>query len=197
MAADVQGGRISLINRHRYWETYTGENTFIVSYPELCFNIAEAINRGWVTGNSEQWYMNGIQDSIGFYGIVDGANTVSFQQDLLGQDVTYTVHWYWASYYAQPTVKYAGDNAAGLNQILLQKYLAFFRNSGLEAYYQWRRTGVPAFDAGPGTGNSGIIPLRWQYPFNESSANTKNYNAAVQSQYGGQDNINQIMWLLK
>ena len=197
MAADVQGGRISLINRHRYWETYTGENTFIVSYPELCFNIAEAINRGWVTGNSEQWYMNGIQASIGFYGIVDGANTVTFQQGLLGQDVNYTVHWYWASYYAQPSVKYAGDNATGLNQILLQKYLAFFRNSGLEAYYQWRRTGVPAFDAGPGTGNSGIIPLRWQYPFSESSVNTKNYNAAVQSQYGGQDNINQIMWLLK
>jgi hypothetical protein len=199
MAAAVQSGQISLINRHRYWETYTGENTFVVSYPEMCFNIAEAINRGWITGNSEQWYINGIQASQSFYGIVDGANTVTFQipGGLLGQDESYTVHWFWATYYAQPSVKYAGDNANGLAQILTQKYLAFFRNSGLEAYYQWRRTGIPAFNAGPGTGNSGIIPIRWQYPLSESSTNPKNYNAAVQSQYGGQDNINQQMWLLK
>jgi hypothetical protein len=199
MASDVQAGKISLNNRHRYWETYTGENTFIISYPEMCFNIAEAINRGWITGNSEQWYINGIQASQSFYGIVDGANTVTFQipSGLLGQDETYTVHWYWATYYAQSSVKYAGDNATGLAQILTQKYLAFFRNSGLEAYYQWRRTGTPVFSAGPGTGNSGVIPIRWQYPLSESSTNTTNYNAAVQSQYGGNDNINQKMWLLK
>jgi hypothetical protein len=116
---------------------------------------------------------------------------------LLGQDESYSVHWYWSTYYAQASVQYAGNNAAGLSQILTQKYLAFFRNSGLEGYYQWRRTGIPAFDAGPGTGNSGVIPIRWQYPLSESSTNTTNYNAAVQSQYGGQDNINQQMWLLK
>ncbi len=200
MASNVQAGKVSLISRHRYWETYTGENTFIISYPEMCFNIAEAINRGWLTGNSEQWYINGIQASQSFYGIVDGANTVTFQipSGLLGQDESYTVHWYWSTYYAQPSVKYAGDNATGLNQILTQKYLAFFRNSGLEAYFQWRRTGVPAFDAGPGTGNSGIIPLRWQYPLSESSTNSANYLAAVQSQYGsGNDNINEQMWILK
>jgi hypothetical protein len=197
MAADVQAAKISLIGRHRYWETYTGENTFIVSYPEMCFNIAEAINRGWMTGNAEQWYINGIQASQGFYGIADGVNTVTFQQGLLGQDVSYIVHWTWANFYAQASVKYAGNNTTGLNQILLQKYLAFFRNSGLEAYYQWRRTGVPAFDAGTGTGNSGIIPIRWQYPLSESSTNTTNYNAAVSSQYGGKDDINHKMWLLK
>lgn len=197
MAAGVQAGKVSLINRHRYWETYTGENTFIVSYPELCFTIAEAINRNWVGGNAEQWYINGIQASQGFYGIVDGANTVTFQQGLLGQDVSYTVHWSWANFYAQSAIQYAGNNAAGLNQILTQKYLAFFRNSGLEAYYQWRRTGVPTFSAGPGTGNSGVIPLRWEYPLSESSTNPVNYKAAVQSQYNGSDDINQTMWLLK
>jgi hypothetical protein len=67
----------------------------------------------------------------------------------------------------------------------------------LEAYYQWRRTGVPAFDIGPGNTTNGKIPLRYQYPVNERSANSKNYNAAVTSQYGGSDDIYQSMWLIK
>ena len=49
------------------------------------------------------------------------------------------------------------ENAAGttgLTQILTQKYLAFFQHSGLEAFYNQRRTGVPTFLVGPGTGNS-------------------------------------------
>ena len=29
-------------NRKRYYGSYTGENTFVLSYPEMCFNIAEA-----------------------------------------------------------------------------------------------------------------------------------------------------------
>ncbi|HEY4935607.1 MAG TPA: SusD/RagB family nutrient-binding outer membrane lipoprotein [Puia sp.] len=198
--ANAAATTVSLINRHRYWETYTGENTFVVSYPEMCFNIAEGINRGWATGTAETWYIKGIQASQSFYGIVDGENTIIVQARILNgafTDSAISIYWPWAGYYAQPAVKYAGDNAAGLNQILTQKYLAYFRNSGLEGYYQWRRTGVPAFNAGPGTGNSGIIPIRWQYPVSESSTNTVNYNAAVQSQYGGQDDINQQMWLLK
>jgi hypothetical protein len=191
---------VSLINRHRYWETYTGENTFVISYPEMCFNIAEGINRGWATGTSENWYINGIQASQSFYGIVDGENQIIIQARVLNgafTDSVVNVYWTWANYYAQPSVKYNGDNATGLAQILTQKYLAYFRNSGLEGYYQWRRTGVPTFSEGPGTGNSGIIPIRWQYPVSESSTNTANYSAAVQSQYGGQDNINAQMWLLK
>jgi hypothetical protein len=198
--ANAAATTVSLINRHRYWENYTGENTFVVSYPEMCFNIAEGINRGWATGNAETWYVNGIQASQSFYGVRDGENTIIIQARVLNgafTDSAIQVNWSWANYYSQPTVKYAGNNVTGLNQILTQKYLAFFRNSGLEGYYQWRRTGVPAFDAGPGTGNSSIIPIRWQYPVSESSTNTKNYNAAVQAQYSGQDDINAKMWLLK
>ena len=84
-----------------------------------------------------------------------------------------------------------------MNQILTQRYLALARNSGYEGYYQWRRTGVPAFSAGAGTGNSGIIPLRFQYPSSELSTNKDNYNAAVTTQYGGKDDINAKMWIIK
>ncbi len=93
-------------------------------------------------------------------------------------------------------VQYAGG-ATGLTQILQQKYLALFRHSGLESYFTYRRTGVPTFTTGPGTDNGQRIALRFQYPSSERTANTTNYNAALQSQYGGNDDINGIMWLLK
>jgi len=201
MASDIQRGLISLIGRHRYYETLTGENTFLVSYPEMCFNIAEAANRGWITGvSSEEWYNNGIKAMFSFFGVNDGANTVTFQKagGLLGDDVTYNVTFNYAEYFAQPAVKYAGDNATGLNQILTQKYLAYARNSGLQAYYQYRRTGVPVFSQGPGVGNSGIIPDRYQYPVNERSANEQNYNDALTRQFGAAgDDIFQPLWIVK
>ena len=49
----------------------------------------------------------------------------------------------------------------------------------------------------PGTGNGGVIPLRWQYPTNEITTNNENLKAALQSQYGGSDDINAKMWLIK
>lgn len=201
MASDVQRGLISLIGRHRYYETLTGENTFLVSYPEMCLNIAEASNRGWLTGvNTEEWYKKGITAMFEFFGIEDGANTVTFQKagGMLGDDITYNVTFNYADYFNQAAVKYAGDNASGLNQILIQKYLAYARNSGLQAYYQWRRTGIPAFSEGPGVGNSGVIPARYQYPVNERSANEQNYNDAVTRQFGAAgDDIFQPLWIVK
>jgi hypothetical protein len=197
MGGKVVAGLYSPIGRKRYYDGLTGENTFIIGYPEMCLNIAEAINRGWVTGNADDWYQKGIKAMFSFYGIVDGNNTVSFLRTTApGDYINYTVNFIYNTYFNQLAVKYAGNNATGLNQILTQKYLSMARNSGFEAYYQWRRTGVPAFLTGPGIGNSGVIPLRWQYPSSELSTNRTNYQAAVQSQYSGNDNINAKMWVL-
>jgi Starch-binding associating with outer membrane len=191
-------GKISTIGRKRYYDGYKGENTFIVGYPEMCLNIAEAINRGWVTGDAESWYRKGIEAMFAFYGVNDGANTVSFLRTLApGDYISYSINFSYDNYFAQPTVKYAGNTAAGLKQILTQRYLTLARNSGLEGYYQWRRTGVPEFSTGAGVGNSGIIPLRYQYPSSELSTNAANYQAAIQSQYSGNDNINAKMWIIQ
>ena len=194
----LKDSKLSLYNRNHFYNqgNLAGEPTYILSYPEVCFCIAEAMNRGWITGNTEQWYVKGVTAQFAFYGIVDGVNTVVLQA-ASGAEIPYTVHFYFSDYFNQPAVKYAGDNTQGLDQILLQKYLAYARNSGYQAYYQWRRTGVPAFDSGSGTGNGGVIPRRWQYPGNEITANGTNYQAALQSQYGGQDNINVDVWLVK
>ncbi|MEY4740264.1 MAG: hypothetical protein RLZZ05_1648 [Bacteroidota bacterium] len=196
-------GEYSFNGRKRYYSTYLAENTFIVGYPEMCFNMAEAINRGWVTGDAEQWYKNGINASHGFYGIKEGANTFFYLKAggkvTEGGDYTpYNVNFSFATFYAQPAVKYAGNNAMGLEQIIKQKYVAFFQNSGSEAYFNYRRTGFPAFSlGGPGTGNSGKIPLRFQYPGTERTTNGANLTSALSSQFGGNDDINAAMWIIK
>ncbi len=199
MSANAGLGKYSFINRKRYYSTFMAQNTIQIGFAEMCFNIAEAINRGWMTGSAEDWYKKGIQASIGFYGIVNGNNSVYFQKagGTLNDYDTYTINYDWATYYAQPDVTYAGNTATGLNQIITQKYLAFYQNSGWEAYYNWRRTGIPTFHTGPGNGNSNRIALRFEYPSAEKANNTTNVNAAIQSQFGGQDNINAKMWIIK
>lgn len=200
MLDKVQKGLYSLIGRYRYYSGYTAENTFIIAYPELCFIMAEGINRGWTTGDAENWYKKGIQASIAFYGIHEGSNTVTFlkKDGKLGEFETYNVNFtFETDYYAQPVIKYAGNTAEGLKQILTQKYLAYFRNSGFEAYYQYRRTGIPQFQTGPGTGNSGRIPKRFQYPDIERTTNGENLKQALLRQFGGADDINQAPWIVK
>ncbi len=186
------GGSISLYNYNHYYKTYTAEPTLILSYGEVCYAIAEAANRGWITADAEAWYKKGTTAMFGFYGIQDGINKVVFQKN-----GSYNVPFSFNDYFNQELVKYKGNNADGLAQILTQKYLAYARNSGLQAYYQWRRTGVPEFSHGDGTGNGGQIPLRFQYPSNEKVANESNYKAAIASQYSGSDDINAKMWIIQ
>lgn len=204
MYIKTNNGQYSLLNRKHYYDTYTGEPSIQIGYPEMLFNIAEAINRGWLAsgplGDAEQYYLAGIEASMSFYNIPQsGSMAVYFLHPgaSLGTYDTYSVNVDFNAYYNQPSVKYSTDNATALNQVLIQKYLALFRHSGLEAYYQYRRTGVPTFTTGPGTGNSGRIALRFQYSETEKTANTQNYQSALQSQYSGNDDINGIMWLIK
>jgi hypothetical protein len=211
LTSNTSGGLYSYNNYLRYYGNAAGPNTsgatcepyIIIGYPEMCFNIAEAANRGWIPATSgATWYKTGIMASMGWFGLSDGASvTVGLPQfsptnltNILG-NVTVSV----SNFLANPGVVYAGDNATGLNQILQQKYVAFWQNSGWEAYYNWRRTGVPAFSQGGvgiGTPNN-MIPLRWQYPTAESVENATNYNASISSQYGGSDDITKPMWLIK
>ncbi len=196
--ATLSGAKsICLYNYNHYYKTFTAEPTLILSYGETCYDIAEALNRGWITGDASAWYQNGTKAMFAFYGVTDGLNQVVFRNAAGTGDATYNMPFSFNAYFNQPLVKYMGNNANGLNQILTEKYFAYARNSGLQGYYQWRRTGIPAFSAGTGTGNGGIIPLRFQYPSNEKVANATNYIDAVQKQYNGSDDINAKMWLIQ
>lgn len=190
---------ISFINRNRYYNTYTGDADVLLGYKELCFNIAEAMNRGWITGDAETWYVKGITESMSFYGISSGktAYTAYFlKSGDLSNIAGYTYTFDFDSYLNKEGVKYAGGTD-GLEQILLQKYIAMFQNSGWEAYYNYRRTGVPAFEGGTGIGNNGVIPSRWAYPTSEQNQNAANWKAALTSQSFSTDDLNGKMWLIK
>jgi hypothetical protein len=160
--------------KNRYFDDPVNEPMILLGYAEQEFVIAEAIARGWVTGDAATHYNNGIAASMQFYGISQG-------------DID--------AYIAQPNVVYDDGNAIEL--IILQKYISFFMNSGWEPFFEQRRTGIPVLSTGPGTDNGGQVPQRWQYPQSEYSYNETNVSAAVQRQFGGSDNINGVMWVLE
>ena len=197
MTFKAGNGDYSFANQKRYYTTFAGpEPGVLISYWEQCFNIAEAINRGWITGDAAMYYENGIKASMSFYGIADGVTINIYEPD--NDDQIGSVVASVTNYLAQPSVAYAGNNVAGLNQILTQKYLAFFQNSGLEAYFNYRRTGVPAFHAGPGTGNSEVIPKRWLYPTSENLYNHDNLMNALNNQFGSDvDDVDNEIWISK
>lgn len=193
-------GQYSFANYNRYYNTADGstcEPLTVIGYSEMCFNIAEAINKGWVSGlSSATWYQNGIAASLKTYQLTEGQTlTVG---DVNGKTLG-TVQVSIAGFLSNPAVVYSGDNANGLAQILAQKYVSFFINSGYEAFYNNRRTGLPSFAQGTtaiGT-ISGNIPRRWNYPAAEITENAANYQAAIASQFGGTDDITKDMWLTK
>jgi hypothetical protein len=202
MYNNANAGLYSFINRARYYSNFTGEPNVLIGYKEMCFNIAEGLVQGWATGNAETWYKLGITESMIFYGM--DVTKTSFTTYFLppgNSSVTevkpYTFNFDFNAYYAQPSVKLSSIPATAVNQIVVQKYIADFQNSGYESYYNWRRTGIPAFDGGTGVGNNGVVPIRWAYPVSEQTQNTTNWNAALKAQGFTQDDLNQVMWLLK
>ena len=186
-AADIftQTGTSSSLNI-RYTATPAPEPHVAVGYPELEFNLAEAAWRGWITADPETFYKNGIQASFSFYEPYEGLPAGTYQ--------TAT---YFPTYYANPVITY--NAATALQQIIYQKYIAFFYNSFEEPYFNMRRTGLPGVTVnGGGMQNNGKLPLRFMYPISETQTNATAVNAAIQSQFGtAGDNINSAMWLLQ
>jgi hypothetical protein len=202
MYNQASANQLSFINRARYYSNFTGSPDVLVGYKEMCFNIAEAIERGWVSGNAETWYKTGITQSMAYYGISTTSDnqTATFLPpgaNAVTQVANYSYTFDFPSWYASPTIALSTNSATAINQIVEQKYIACFVNSGYEGYYNWRRTGVPAFQGGNGVGNNGVIPIRWEYPVGEETQNATNWQAALSNQGFSADDLNQTMWLLK
>ncbi|HEY9001366.1 MAG TPA: SusD/RagB family nutrient-binding outer membrane lipoprotein [Mucilaginibacter sp.] len=212
-------GEYSYTSYNRYYTSTSGalaEPFIFIGYPELCFNIAEGINRGWATGDAGTWYTNGINASFANYGMTNG-QTVTIGYPISTTNPTLNPNqiaqggaWGTATINIPQflsNVAYAGNNATGLAQIFTQRYVAMFANSGWEPYYNWRRSvdathpnGIPVWDQGGtgiATGGSNLIPRRWLYPANEAAYNAQNYKSAIQSQFGGADDITKDTWLTK
>lgn len=159
----------------RYYKDPVNEPGVMMSYSELQFILAEAAHRGWIKGSAQDFYEKGIRASMKFYKISDTEA---------------------AAYTSQPSVKLSSGNE--ISQIISQKHIAMFMNTGWQPFFEQRRTGYPVFNTdGGGALNNGKIPKRWMYPDSERQYNTANVNAAVAAQFPEGDNINALMWLLK
>jgi hypothetical protein len=163
-------------------------------YAEQCFIIAEAIEEGWVTGNAQTYYENGVKAMLSYYMNLPSAQTGVHNMKI---DQTYIDNYFTgAAAYAT-----AGTKTDRLHQVWTQRWLIdFFQGNGLN-YPQFLRTGYPLFPLDPATSmnpdDKNVYPKRWKYDTGEQVTNPLNYKKAVDEQYSGYDGINQVPWYLQ
>lgn len=175
-------GEASAINK-RFAYDPINEPSVLMGYAEVQFILAEAASRGWISGDAQTYYMNGIQASLEFSNYNNSYSDADIQ-----------------AYLNQPVLTL--KPATAIEQIITQKYISMFMNSGWQAFYEHRRTGFPEFEvAGSGIINvvKGVnaVPKRWMYPLDEYTNNAVNVQNAVKNQYPDGDDINGTMWLIQ
>src|SRR5690606_4532361 len=143
---------------------------YLVTYPQVLFAMAEAAKRGWIPGGdavAQQHYEEAIRQSFLMWTGSDSGH---------------------GTFIAQAGVAYVPADA--IKQIVMQRYVHRFMH-GYEALAEWRRTGFPDKSVEPG---GRAVPLRNAYPPNEVFLNAENYEEAVQTQFGGNDEIYGQVW---
>ena len=147
----------------------------IMTYAEVCFLKAEAAIRGWGS-DAEGNYNKGVEASLEAWNVGDEYN----------------------DYIENEGVAFDGS----LSQVMEQKWIASF-TSASEAWFDWRRTGYPAFETGPAPERD-RLPLRYYYGNDEKNINGDNYQAAISnleetnfSLQDGKDSPWSKMWVLQ
>jgi hypothetical protein len=152
----------------------------LVSHAQTLFLQAEAVERGWVTGDAEALFRAGVQSAIDQLKLSAPASLFNNAE---------------ISEYAQNEIAYpsAGTLEQKLEAINTQYYIASFLD-GYESFANWRRTGYPVLTPVnfPGNVTNGTIPRRLQYPANEYGVNTFNLEMALQRQ--GPDKFTTRVW---
>jgi hypothetical protein len=141
----------------------------IMTYPEVLLLKAEAAQRGWIGGDPETYYEDGIRASMEEWGITESAKI--------------------SAYLNQDRVRYKSNSFE--EKIGQQLWFALYLQP-LEAWFKWRRLGYPEMDPAPDAFKNRGIPVRRGYPSSESELNRENYNAAVDRQ--GPDKMSTRVW---
>ena len=167
----------------------------LMSYSELMFIKAEAIAKGYITGDAAAAYHAAIRASWDQYN-ADGTfktalsvwKSTFISWGMGASDDIYDFAW-------QDFVDWGGTYtyvpANGLEQIATQKWAAMF-DQGLQATFEWRRTGFPKLTPAVNGANGGKIPVRLSYPSDEATRNNANLSAAITAQ--GADDFNTKVW---
>jgi hypothetical protein len=143
---------------------------YLVTYAQVLFAKAEAAKRGWIPGGDAEAKAN-----------YDLAIEQSVRQWTGGTTGL-------AAFMTATGIPY--DPVTAMQQIAMQRWVHLFMH-GYEAWAEWRRTGYPNNLVSPG---GKAVPNRHSYPPNEVFNNGENYTEAIQSQFGGQDNLYGKVW---
>ncbi|MCU4156290.1 SusD/RagB family nutrient-binding outer membrane lipoprotein [Carboxylicivirga sp. A043] len=144
--------------------------TILMTAAEILFAKAEAIQRGYITGDAEAVYEQAIRVSMEYNGVGEA-------------DIT--------TYLAQAEVQYDASNWR--ESIGVQKWIALF-NQGIQGWAEWRRLDYPVLSPGAGASPSATIPRRRAYSSNEYTTNRLNVEAAVARFSSGKDTFNERVW---
>lgn len=183
-------GSYSAINL-RYQQNASSDPRMIITYAEQQLILAEAHLLGWITtGTPQNYYESGTIAALKHV-----MNTTASYAHEMPIDQSYIDSYFSGEAAFKTTL------TDQLKQIWLQKYFMNYMQNPIQSYYEYRRTGYPEFPINPVTSmnenNRNAIPVRWKYPITEATQNQQNLNEALERQYGGVDEINQLMWLLK
>jgi hypothetical protein len=175
----------------RYIYYRVGEPHAKLGYAQMNFVLAEAALRGWIGGSASDYYKKGIEAGLTF----TMQHTPSQYNN--GRPITAD---YIREHLEKPALQLTGSFEANLEKIMEQKYIASFLQYQRDTYLDYRRTGYPRLPINPST-SLNLVPdrmqMRMKYPSGELSYNRANLEEAVQRQFNGFDDENQIMWLLK
>ncbi|MFD1293556.1 SusD/RagB family nutrient-binding outer membrane lipoprotein [Lutibacter holmesii] len=139
----------------------------ILSYEEVEFLQAEAIERNLISGDAETHYNNGVTASIEYW---------------TGSDADA------AAYLAQSTVAYDASNWQ--KSIGVQKWIALY-GKGFEAWSSWRMLDYPEMNTPPVSNLP--VPRRYLYGNDDPDINGTNYAAAA-SAMGGDELDSRVFW---
>jgi hypothetical protein len=151
---------------------------FLITYSQTQLLLAEAAERGWITGDVQTYYEAGVRAHMNQMEQYDALAIIPVD----AQD---------AYLLANPF-----DPANALEQINTQYWIASFQN-GSEGWANFRRSGYPALEPNPYPSPDpsviGDFIHRLTYPAREKSVNQANYEAAV-SRMGPDDLATRVFW---
>ena len=180
----------SLLNK-RYLQQEACEPLRVITFAEQQLILAEAVLKGWITGEAKAYYESGVKAAL--TDVMTQA-TASYAHEM---PVTAD---YIAGYFTGEAA-FKTTAAEQLKQIWMQRYILQFMQDAETSFFEYRRNTYPVFPINPATSlnenNRNGIPMRWLYPGAEANYNRQNLEEALNRQYDGYDEINKIMWVLK
>jgi hypothetical protein len=176
----------------------------LLVFAEVNFYLAEAAVKGYIPGGllkAKEYYDAGVTASFNQYrdwlqGIFDAYADGAYGG--LSIPAGYTVDQELNYHIGDPTAPAYFDAAIistedALQKIGDQRYIAQF-DQGLQAWFDWRRTGYPNdIVAPPASMNGGKVPVRVPYPSDEYATNPTSLNAGI-GLLGGADDLNTRVW---